>query len=447
MAAKLRVYQEGIQVLAKGETKLRLYQMGIQVLWVDAVYWGGDVSAESTLEATLTVLPPELTIFDFMPYYPVEEILEWKTDIIRANKGSEQRMALRSAPRQSFNYNCLLASEAQQARFDSKLFTWQKSFWYMPIWTERTLITADISITDTTITFDTTTGDYRDGGWAMLWKDSDNYEILYIDTVAAGQLNLDSGVGATYTGNKFVMPVRLAQVQGAVKGTNPKVASVRDTGIVFAVKNNIEITGYTAAETYNDIPVLADEHRFTKTTKEVSSDGDCSSEDYSTGRFNYFSDSEFNVMATEYGWLLESMSDIWAFRQFLHYLKGRRGLVWIPTFRADIVQQATIGAADTSFDINNVGLANDMGVNDLRTYIAFIFPDGSRIYRKITNIVNIDSSTDTLTIDYPPAQEIEVGDCYISFLDLYRPASDTVRLSWLLPNLMQCNMNFIAVEE
>jgi len=390
-----------------------------------------------------------MIVFAFCPKLPISESLEWLTDIITPADGigSEQRISVRSIPRQGFSYPVPLKTEKEQGRFEAAMFGAQKRYFGLPIWTERVVHTATITAVDGTITVDTTNADFRDDSYALIWKSITQYEAVKIDTVAAGLLTLESPVVSTYTGTKFILPLRIAQVNAPVKKSNSSAGLMTAT-VGFSVKDNILQTGYAAAVTYKGLPVLTvGSKQFGRTAKVSDSDSDSFVQDYETGDFDYFSDSEFNLISQGWGFVNEDKAACWDFRLFLHSLYGMQGTIWVPTYKEDLAQADTIGAADTSFQIENIKLAENMTFNTLRTHLAFILPSGTIYYRQITGIVELDDDIEVVSIDVALGVEIAVGDCMISFLDLCRRSSDTAKIDWFFFDKNNINETFIAVVE
>ncbi|TGS78073.1 hypothetical protein EN818_31410, partial [Mesorhizobium sp. M3A.F.Ca.ET.175.01.1.1] len=92
-------------------------------------------------------------LWPFRPEIPAQETLEWFTDILSSRTG-EQRIALRSAPRQIFAYSFRLkppmlgkAKAFAQRRIGAPLS--------IPVWIEQQDV-GDIGSADTTIACDTT---------------------------------------------------------------------------------------------------------------------------------------------------------------------------------------------------------------------------------------------------------------------------------------------------
>jgi len=396
-----------------------------------------------------------MAIFAFPPQIEVKESLEWLTDVIMPEDGigSEQRISTRPIPRQFFMYSVPLKTEKEQSRFDAFMFGYQKTTWDLPIWTEKVSHTATITAGAMTITVDTTNADFRDDGYAIIWKSLTECEKVSIDTVADGSLTLSVAVVSTYTGDKFIMPCRTAQITDVVKRTNEE-AGFSVAQVTFAVKDNILLTGYVADETYTAVDTGSSELSVISTgsvigiqDKDYSSDSDSIVQDYSTGDFDYFSDSEFNLIGQNWTFYNDTRAKCWDFRLFLHSLKGRQGSCWIPTYKNDLTQVETIGAADVVFSVENIELADNMTFNNLRTHLAFIFTDGTIICREIEDIEESTSGYEEITIDSALGLEVEVGDCKISFLDLCRQASDVINIDWLEPNKNSVNQVFMAVVE
>ena len=446
--AKLRIHQGTVQTLAEPSQKLRIHQGTVQILWVDAPYWGCEFVSVSSIEIEMTVLPPSAVPFTFVPDIEVQESLEWLTDIIKPNDGigSEQRIIVRKIPRQAFSYSIKLKTAQEQARFDALMFIRQKYHFILPIWTEKVRHITTITAGESTITVDTTNADFRDNSTAIIWKSLTEYETVIVQTVAAGLLTLELPVVATYTGVKYIMPCRLAQITKVIERTNDEVAFSR-VQVNFAVKDNILLTGFTATQTYLGLPVMLTGSVIGLQDKSYSSDSDSFAQDYDAGDFDYYSDSEFNFLGQNWTFYNDTRAKCWDFRLFLHSLLGRQGTCWMPTYREDVVATDVIGAADMSFHIVNIELASNMTYNTLRTHLAFIFSDGTVICKKITGIVEADETEEVVSIDTSLGVEVPIGGCIISFLDLNRQASDLVEIDWLEHNKNSVNQVFMMVKE
>jgi len=394
-------------------------------------------------EPIVVISGTRLILFAWRPQAELSETLEWLTDILTSKDGSLQRICLRQAPRQRFRLPLLIESDQEQARLDAALFSWQKRAWGLPIWPEMVIHTATITADDTVIAVDTTNADFRDAGLAVIWQSPTQAEVIQVETVAADSLTLSSPVQGTFTGRKLIMPCRIAQMSAP---TSRQIHSAGPAIIeaFFAVKDNVLLTGYTPPVTYKGLPVLT-EATAVDPTQRKSSDGDTILTDYETGDFQYFSDSEFNIRLQSHLFYNDTKAAAWQFRLFLHSLYGRQGAVYIPTHKNDLSLAEGFGSSDTSFNIENIGLADNMGLNALRTDLAFIFPDGTPLYREITGIVD-SGSEEIVSIDSSLGVAVEPGDCMICFLDKVCLAADDVELIWTRAHENRCELDWQAVK-
>ena len=402
----------------------------------------GDLFASCSTEAILFV---ELTakILFWKPEGKIKEILDWKTDILRSHIGKEQRIKLRQIPRQFFKLQFVLDTDKINSWFDSILHTWQKRAWKIPIWTENTIHTEDINAGDMTIYFDTRFADYRTNSYAIIWKSSSEYEFILINTKTTSQLNLKFHVRHTFTGAKYITPCRIAYMVST--NTKQKYNSpVSITEAVFIIYNNININGHSSEVEYDNLEVLIIPSYMDDTHNEES-DGQIEINDFQTGIFKVRSNKEYNLLAQNHIFYNDTKEACWKFRQFLHWLNGRQKAVLIPTFRNDLNQIGTIEAGNTFFYIENIKLAFNMKLNELRTYIGFLFPDGTKLIRKIINIEEIDSIKEKININTALGQEVEPEDCKICFVDKCRLTSDRVEINWPFTHKNECRINLTRV--
>ena len=412
----------------------------------------GSTTFEATITFNFTGEAPVVTIqgtrvvaFTWEPTMPMEESLEWLTQILKGRSGQEQRISVRRIPRQGYSMRIFFADEQEQVKFENQLFTWQKKTWGVPVWGEKVLHTGTITAGDTTISVDTRYADFRDDSLAIVYQDKDNWEVFKIETKTDYQINLEVEMQNTFTGDKHIMPVRVAQmpqrVRNAVTPDGYSYATVD-----FLVTVNALITGHVAADTYNGLSVITDP-TYVDGALNYESDGDIIISDCGSGPFDFFSDSDFNIVSQQHVFKNFSKYETWNFRKFLHHLYGRQVAVWIPTFKNDMVLTQTIGSSDTNFRISNAGYADNMGVNNIRTHIAFMFPDGTNYYREVTGITEHSETEEIISIDSSLGVEVAVGDCEICWLDKYRLGNDRVDIRWVEPNNNISSLVFVRVEE
>jgi len=380
-------------------------------------------------------------IFPFPPLLGMKEFLNTFTDILKAKDGSEQRICFGPVPRQVFRYRVFLNSDVTQARLEAMLFGWQKLYWAIPMWQEKTVHTTTISAGASAITFNTAYADYRADTLAIIWKSQTEYETVLISTVNAGSLGLSENVVSTYTGNKVIMPCRLAQLVNPINTLQvEKEQSFRD--VYFEVVDNTLLETHSAVATYGGVEVIEIPGLLDEGEERIIS-GDLSLQDYFTGKFKYFSDSNYNIITRQYTRQFETKEECWNFRLWLHSLYGRQNAIWIPTFRNDLQLASTIEAADVEVQVSDIDLTANMGLNDLRTHLTFILTDGTMYHREILGISQNSGGYDVVTIDSALGEE--VASCDISFLDKCRRESDEIEIDWEFGNTCKSKIGFVVV--
>lgn len=392
----------------------------------------------------VTMTGTRLRLFPFDPRVPQQESYEWATNILRAKIGTEQRISTRWIPRQGFNFNVYLKNEQEQARLDALLFTWAKRAWGIPLWTEWQKHEATINVDDEVIYFDTDYYDFRDSSYGMIWQGFDAYEVFKILTIdSGGGVTLDAPIRNTWSGTKWIMPLRVGHMFSPSQ-LRETADGYGEFSCKFIISDNRLISPYVAPVTYLGLPVLPPS--IEEDGLDVNIEADMRFMDLDVYRFITYSDSTYNIIGQDHVFRNEGIEECWNFKQFLFYLKGRLNTVWRPTYKHDFVIQEKIGAADQVIKIDAVGWAENMGDNDLRTHVAFVFPDGSLMLREMTGLDTAEGYN-SLSIDTALGIEVFPGEAEISLVDLCRLTSDKVNLTWEESFRNICKLNFTKVTQ
>ena len=127
-----------------------------------------------------------MSLWPFMPVGEVVEVLEWRTDVLRA-RTSEQRFRLRERPRRTWNFAHLFDAEGQAAArailrggAACQVPDWIKAVYAGPV-----SAGASVSITMTTAGLGLAAG-----ASVVLWNGIRDFEVCEIESVAAGALVL-----------------------------------------------------------------------------------------------------------------------------------------------------------------------------------------------------------------------------------------------------------------
>jgi hypothetical protein len=356
-------------------------------------------------------------LWPFRPQIPAQETLEWLTDMLASRTG-EQRIALRSAPRQLLAYSF---------RTLPAMLGWAKAFAQrragaplsIPIWIEQQVV-GNIGSADTTIACDTTWGDWRVGVGVMIWEDWDNHVIAIVTAVSDTQLTLLGAVGQDFT-RPTIAPIRSAL---ATEGFQVRRdTTYQDVSAKFQSLDNIFLDGDAGYPQYQGLDVLDETPKLIADISE------------SIVRAAEYVDNGFGPIAVEtlltyadFGQMLGFHeyrgARLWRRRVWLHSLMGKQKPFWLPSFNMDLALQATIGASDTVITVKSIGPASVYGGKQ----IAFFLKDGTTFFRQIDDIANA-GDDDDLTISSSLGQSVTAADIgVLCFMTKVRLNADSVNI-------------------
>lgn len=354
-------------------------------------------------------------LWPFRPLLPAQESLEWFTDVLGSRTG-EQRIALRSAPRQMFSYSFRVLPAA---------LSWAKAFAQrragaplsIPAWIEQQVV-GDIAAADTTIACDTTWGDWREGVGIMIWDDWDNNAITFVSAVADNQITLLGPLGQDFT-RPTIAPIRSALATGGFQIRRD--TTYADVSAKFQSIDNVFIGGDAGYPTYLGLDVLTENP---KLIADISESIVWAAEYVDNGFGPVAVETLFNY--ADFGQTLGFHEDrgarLWRRRAWLHSLMGKQKAFWLPSFNMDLALQATVGASDTVITVKSIGPISVYGGKQ----IAFFLKDGTTIFRQIDDVENA-GANDDLTISSSLGQSVAPADIgVLCFMTKVRLNADQV---------------------
>jgi hypothetical protein len=181
--------------------------------------------------------------------------------------------------------------------------------------------------------------------------------------------------------------------------------------------------------TYDGYTVLLKPHHFVEKEDNEIHDPEVIIADAMTGAVEAVSQTDFNQIVTPYAWRNDTKARSWEFRQWLHSIVGRQKAFLVPTYRSDFVLSRICGAADTSIYVTNRGRTQFVGVNDLRTYLAFRASATTIVPRKIVGMSVVDDDEERIDLNAAPGQIFAAGTS-LCWLDRCTLAVDTVEMEW-----------------
>jgi len=412
----------------------------------------GPPSLDGTLDFTLDSGPISVPItgqrvvmFPFEPETPIREMLEFKTDVLTGLNGAEQRVSVRKHPRQIINLQIKTEHGHERRRLAALLSSWHPRVFGLPIWFEARPLGAEVAALDTTITVDTTYGDFRVGSLAIIWQDSEVFDALEIASLTSTTITFSSPVTNDYT-SALVMPLRVANTDSRLGRVNWPVGLTQLTARFTVVDNESDIADTAAFNTHNSKVMLDDPNLMGGGTNDDNLLRQIDRLDNEVGNLLQYSDWDDSMPLTQKGFLGEGAQAVWEVRQLVHALRGSQVSFYMPTFFIDVVVSNDLSSGSDAMDIENIGYSTYLQGREPNKSLWIELTDGTILTRQVTGYTVIDSTTERLTVDAVWSSTITPAEiARVSFLRLCRIAGDQVMLEHDYVGDAKISMNVIGV--
>jgi len=372
-----------------------------------------------------------VVMFPYIPEQPIFEELAFRTNIIQATDGSEQRISLRKHPRQSFDLRVKTELGTERQRLQAHLFGWHPGVFGVPVWFEARYLGADAAAGAFTIAVDTTFGDFRLESLAIVWESSEKFNALEIESMTATSLTFSSPLTEAFTaGQALVIPLRVA-VTGTDIDDARSLVNLDEIGIRFEVIDNQVDIGSTAAfATHNGKVLLEEPNLVAGSTLQDNLNRRIDRLDNEIGSLIQYTDWAASHFASRKGFLAPSYQRVWEVRQLMHALRGSQVTFYVPTFFPDLEVVGDLAVGSFLMDIRHIGYTSFVNGQEPNKSIWIRLVDGSRLTRQVTGAIELDADTERLTVDDDWPSTIPVGDIdIVSYLRRVRIADDRVRFS------------------
>lgn len=396
-------------------------------------------------EYRLDITGRRVIAFPFPPNwtFPVNETLQFKSTLIRATDGSVQTANLRPKARRIFDYTVTLrGSEAQRA--DSLLFGWQHRFYAMPVWPEMSKLLAPASAGSFEVSFDTAARSFSVGGLVMLFSSSKTFEVREIDSIVGDTVTFTTPLERSWAAGTRVFPAFVSVINPGLSGNRPT-----DNTLELPVRFTPEPSGVvsnatgSAAATYLGYELVLDRPNWIDGLQSQWN-SDVQTVDLGGPVFQLFGGSGFSEIQRSHSWLKKSYPDIAAFRGFLARRAGVGVPFWMPSATADFTLVVPALSSNTAIDVEQNDYENQVNAHPARRDIIILLRNGSYLIKRISSATTTAGGNtrlvfaDTLGIDLAP-EDIK----RISYLSLYRLASNDIVLNWRTRGVLTCEVTLI----
>jgi len=377
--------------------------------------WTGTVD-----DAVVEVVGARIVSLPYQAEAPLKETLEWSTDVMISNDGSEQRVRLRQSARQGFNMSYPVPP-GEMARAQNIAYGWIGRKWAIPVWSQAQIVPNLIS-GDIVIPCDTDHFDFRAGGLVLIWASATKNEVIEIDSIDAASITLTRVLGNSYEA-AAICPVYNGRVTGNIKRTTTGFQGYMQVN--YNVTDNIDLAStappqYRGYDLYWTEQLLGDSGEI---TDDILTRVDVV--DYETGPVEFYAPWTNNRIGRPFTFINYGPEESWTFREFIYRRAGKLRPFWLPTFENDLRLDMT-GLVTSGL---RVMADNYRGLGDARNHVGILLTDGSWHARAITGTSLDDAEHIIIGIDSPisvDASDIQM----ISFLGLKRFDTDRLEIDW-----------------
>ena len=356
----------------------------------------------------------------------VQESLTWLTDVLQANaSGNTQHRGLRIAPRRRLAFELLAGG--QERRTADMLLAGYGGAWLLPIWPDGQRLVGTLASGIDIVPCATAGFDFVAGGQALIVDAVNAWEVVQIDSIAAGYLALTDPTLTAHGPIARLYPLRRARVQD---GAEERLRSddVGRRSITFDLIEPCDWPELASPTLYLGHPVM-------DMPPEESDDPTASTSrlieqvDYDAALPLAHDLAGRGLRSQRMAYKLFGRAEHTWLRSLLYTLHGRRVPIWIPSYAADLLPAATLAGGSTSLSIEWAGYTlfgkNQPNRKDVRIELL----DGTVYYRRIDNAVEA-GATETLTLSASlSGSAIAAGAIRrISFMALSTLASDEVEI-------------------
>lgn len=384
---------------------------------VDAIYTFNFPGESPTLEVT----GRRVVLWPFVPDTGYDETMSWKTDVL-GSFNSEQRLALREAPRQAFSHKFLL-DEAQFSRAKAISTQWAHRVYGIAVWAEVTPLLNGLTAGSTFIAFDTANADYRDDDLILLWVSDTQLTALEITTVTPTGVNLKLPLETNWP-KCYVAPLRFARTFSGIEYKRSSNRYITASG-VFEVTQNKDLGDNGAYPLYRGKPVLTDRSAVVSDFSErIARTIDIF--DNGSGPIQVDTATNWVRHMQTIGFIKNTRAGIWALRKWIHARRGKQRAFWLPSWNTDLIILEDVASTASAITVSPVGYPLYYGIKDIMVQLK----NGTQVFARVTSGSTNGDGNEVLTLSAQIGATFATTDIdFVCFMSHARFDTDQVVFS------------------
>lgn len=410
-----------------------------------------DATATWTIDGEVFEVPitgRRTTLFGFSPNWKtaVKETLEWQSTVNAAFAGNEQRMSTRDEPRRIFEYQWRLHGEEVNL-FDVMTFGWTGRMFSLPLWHEKTNLTAAATLGATTLYLATLGVTFAPDSTAILYVDSWTSEAIEILEVYSDRIVLKGPLLADWPQGSVVVPT-LVCAPPEDFATARRADTHLDSGGRFTASPTDcfpRLPVVPAAVLYRGEELYTGETNW-RSALNISVESRRTVVDNKRGPMRVKPKATFPLITRGFSWLLKSRAVAEDLRAFFVRRKGRVVPVWMPSGQIDFTLAAPIPLGQSSFLVKRTQYRSFVDFHEARRDLIFIMRNGARYTRRINSMADVGADVLVQVDEDFPVIVTDANIKRISYLGLYRLGADAVTFNWWSDRVAEVDVQFVLTE-
>ena len=380
-------------------------------------------------------------VWPFAPIVPHLEALEWLTDVQASRSGKENRTSLRSNPRQTFEMDFYLKSNAEMGRFEALSYTSQDQTCLIPWWPGK-VEASGLSIGQTVIPCEPTGAGFVQGGQVLVIQEQEVWENKTISSIGESSITLSSGLSSAY-GTAWVIALRSCRMDlsfsrkdilsnisfGETTFTSESPEVLEDIGSAVSTWQGIEIWPQA---------VWIDSGGMQRNGKRLADDVD-----NQVGSVHRVVFSDSTLSSSSMKLIATTRAECLAVRQFIFRREGKLNPFWAPSSRQDLLLSQNVSSGASTMRCFSSS-ALQAFISPVRNALAFYPLDGTPFYRTVTDVSSVVGGYEDITFS-ETLPDIDKDRTRISWISLSRLDSDRIEFSWEMPDLCVVECNIVEI--
>lgn len=348
---------------------------------IDASYrWNFAGVAASV--STLSIVGQRIVVFGIPPQKRVTERLSWRTDVIRALDGSEQRLRIREKPLVSVRFKSVTGYHVTQGA-EAMLYGLGYDALAIPVWHESIRLGGVVSPGTTKIDVDTAGSTFRVGDLLILWSDFYKYETGEISEITSTSVTLKKPVVGTWV-KPVVAPLSYGLVDSA--DFSKYKINVSENSVEYTRNSNLDIPEAATYPLYSGLPVYGELLYSSGRSSSNAYAPSVQKLDFGIKARSQKKQFDFPDVTREILVKMHSPREALDFKKFLMYLGGRQKPFWYLSHWWDFLPVGEAPTTDAVIRVRDVGFLEYYTAAPTRKWLAIKPKSGDWVYRSIASV-------------------------------------------------------------